>query len=70
MAVAGVKEHVRGRGVQQVLHACFAGCNKRGNTRVGQIRHGPLHGMHDFIGHMRGAWGVHKSDARKPWGNG
>ena len=57
-------------GVKQLFHAFLARCNQGTYTGVCQICHGPLHGVHDFIWHMGGPRGVHKSNARKPRGDG
>ena len=52
MAIAGIKENVGLGRVEQSFHARFASGNEGGNAGVGQIGHGPLHGVHDFVRHM------------------
>ena len=52
MAIAGVKEDIGGRRLEQLFHAFFASRNEGAHAGVRQVSHRPLHGVHDFIGDM------------------
>jgi hypothetical protein len=70
--ISSVKIDFRLGCLEQLLHARFTSRNEGRHARDGQVGHGPLHGMHDFGGHMSGPWRVNKSDARDArcnWGN-
>ena len=64
MAIAGVQKDIGVLGAQDAFHALLTRGNGGGHPGVRQIGHGPLHGVHDFVGHMGGAGRVYKTNAR------